>query len=369
MNFEINEDQKMVRDTVRRYAAESLGPRAEGWDEEQLLPRDVFMELRDLGLLGLTLPVEAGGSGLDESAALLAVEELARYDASTALSLVAHTVLVGELVARLGDHELVAQLASGETIGSWPMSDASDSRESLLVTKGATLEVDGRATELIQCRHADVAIVFGRTADGHAATLLIDTADAALEREPNDGPLGCRAADLGAWRFDDAALDKSALVSGRDAHSDDLEAAIWARAQSFLGAISVGVARGALEEGLAYANDREQFGQPISRFQVTQFKLADMSTRVDAARLMVLASGSDDASTGRRARAAQLAADVAIEVADEAVQLHGGYGYTSEYSVERYLRDARAVASMLGGSRERDRRSAAELADDAPLFA
>ncbi|MGM0558932.1 MAG: acyl-CoA dehydrogenase family protein [Myxococcota bacterium] len=369
MNFEIDEDQKMVRDTVRRYAEESLGPRAEGWDEDRALPRDVFLELRDLGLLGLTLPAASGGSGLDEAAALLAVEELARYDASTALSLVAHTILVGELAQKLGADKLVAELAAGEKLGTWPMSSIAEARTRLTVESGDAPTLDGQAAELIQCRHADVGVLFAHTADGSPVTVLADAEELDARRVPNDGPLGCRAADLGAWQFDDAVLSDDALLSDRDRYSAELESELWARAQSYLGAVAVGIGRGALEEGLAYANDREQFGQPISRFQATQFKLADMSTRVDAARLTVLRSGTANSSAGRRARAAQLAATVAIDVADEAVQLHGGYGYTSEYPVERYLRDARSVASMLGGNHERSQASAAELEQDTPIFA
>jgi alkylation response protein AidB-like acyl-CoA dehydrogenase len=357
MNFETNEDQDMVRETVSRYAADSLAPNAEAWDEARQLPGAVFDELRDLGLLGLTLPAEHGGSELDDFAALLCVEELARCDASTALSLVAHGVLAGELAAGVDAVDLVEDIAAGRSVASWAMTDA----DGLVV---GDARINGRASGLVQCRRADLAVVFGHDARGEERVALVDVRDADVERLPADDALGCRAADLGAWSFDDAECVAVASPTSAPAVARTLE-----RAQTFIGAVAVGIARGALEEGLAYANDREQFGRPISRFQVTQFKLADMSTRVDAARLSVLRSASKDAPAGRRARANALACDVAIDAADEAVQLHGGYGYTSEYPVERYLRDARTVASVLDGHRRRMRVSPANLADDSPLFA
>ena len=364
MNFECDEDQKMVRETVRRYAADSLAPNAEAWDEHEQVPRAVFDELRDLGLLGLTLPAQAGGSGLDDHAALLCIEELARYDASTALSVVAHSVLVGNLAQTLGRDDLVADLASGRLLGTWSMSDSP-----VELDRGESVVLDGAARDLVQCRNADVAVVFGRAEGGQRRAAIVEADGVDLERTPNDGPLGCRAADLGTWSIESVDIDESALAGGDVEDLDAVITRVHDRAVSFLGAVAVGIARGALEEGLAYANDREQFGQPISRFQVTQFKLADMTTRVDAARLSVLRSASDDASAGRRARAASLASDVALDVADEAVQLHGGYGYTSEYPVERYLRDARALASMLGGATRRAATSTSELASHASIFA
>lgn len=367
MDFAVDEDHKMVRQTVSRFSADVLGEHAEAWDAARRLPDETFQRLGELGLLGPTLPTQLGGSALDDVATLLAVEELARYDASTALAMTTHAVLAADLHTQLGDEDTARAIARGERVATMSAAtrwqDGLPDSETLTISRvdADTWRLHGTVNDVVQCRSADIAVLLAQDVDGEVHVVFFDANVADVEVQPNDRPLGCRAADLGTWTFDRTDVPATAVATQHGDLSHDFLRAFFARADTFLAAIAVGVARGALEEGLDYANDREQFGRPISRFQVSQFKLADMTMGVDAARLSVLHAACTDANAAVRSRTRNLAHKTAMDVADEAVQLHGGYGYTSEYAVERYLRDARTIGSIFGTTHARVQTSNREM--------
>ncbi len=277
MIFSLTEDQAMVREMVRKFAADVVLPQAHAWETAGALPAQIFGQLLELGILNATTSADEGGSELDAVSFALVLEELARADASVALS--------------VGSHDAALSLA--------------DARRADIVAAGELLSVacNGLTTT---CNHAQRVATTEGVFDASGQVEAFET-------------LGVRACAVG--RID---------VSGAPP-------ACW---PTWVAAVAVGVARGALEDAAAYAQERQQFGKPIAAYQAIQFKLAEMATAVDAARLLVLHAAGDD---GDSDAAMRFAVDAALHVTDEAVQIHGGYGYVREFPVERYYRDARCL--------------------------
>lgn len=370
MDFELSEQQTLIRNSVRDFAKKHIAPHAEEWDEHEEFPREVFRELGALGVMGMNIPEEYGGAGMDYVSSALALEEIARYDGSAALTVASHNSLGSGHIYLAGTEEqkqkYLPDLASGEKLAAWGLtepgsgSDASGMR-TRAVREGDTWIINGAKTFITQGSYGDVTVVLASTSPEKQqkgiTAFIVENDQPGFSVSRKIKKLGMRASDTVELRFDDVEVpDSNRLGKVDHGFIDTLK--ILDRGRIGIGALGVGLARGALEESLDYAQEREQFGNPISDFQATQFKLADMATEIDAARLLVMRAAcmADNFSeTGerftRQASMAKLnASEVAMRATEEAIQIHGGYGYTREYPVERYFRDAKLLTIGEGTS-------------------
>lgn len=361
MEFELDEQHKLIRNTVRDFAKTHIEPHAEEWDEKEEFPRELFSKLGDLGIMGVTIPEKYGGAGLDYVSYAIAIEELARYDGSAALTVASHNSLGSGHIYLAGNEaqkeKYLPKLARGEELAAWGLTEpGSGSDASGMLTKaernGDSWIINGAKTFITQGSAGEVAVILASTSPekkqkGITAFILEkDMPGYSVSRKIKK--MGMRASDTVELRFDDVEVpDENRLGEVDRGFIDTLK--ILDRGRISIAAMSVGLARGALEESIDYAQEREQFGNPISDFQAIKFKLADMATEIDAARLLTMraATMADRYNeTGRRftkesAMAKLYASEAAMRATEEGIQIHGGYGYTREYPVERYFRDAK----------------------------
>ena len=370
MDFEFTEQQLMIRDMVRDFAKEHIKPNAEEWDEEEKFPRELFSQLGDLGIMGMNIPEAYGGAGLDYVSSALAIEEIARYDGSAALTVASHNSLGSGHIYQAGTEaqkeKYLPSLASGDKLAAWGLTEpGSGSDASGMRTKaersGDTWTLNGSKTFTTQGSVGDVAVILANTSPEKKqkgiTAFIVETDSPGFSVSKKMRKLGMRASDTVVIRLDDVEVpDANRLGEVDQGFIDTLQ--ILDRGRIGIGALAVGLARGALEESLDYSQEREQFDQPIADFQAIQFKLADMATEIDAARLLVMraATKADAAGDGgdrftKEASMAKLfASETAMRATEEAIQIHGGYGYTREYPVERYFRDAKLTTIGEGTS-------------------
>lgn len=335
VNFDLTEDQQMVRQSVLRLVTDTLKPASNQWDNDAKIPRDVYEMLGEYGLLTMTLPESEGGFELGESTIALSLEALASADAGLALTVLKHNCLAIPMLLANRQHAGFAtaleQLVSQTTLLSYANVTQ---HESLFVEQETHPTVSGTAVGVVAALQANTHMV---VVNGHVMILK--------EGEALARPLlGFRSAGVADVDFDDLVMDDQSIVSF-DAPQD---AQIQQRYTLGLSCIALGVAKAAYDEAVNYSVERKQFNKRLIDFQVTQFKLANMATDLDASRMLMLrasdlfardAAGVEDALRLALKRAIQSA----MRISDEAVQLHGGYGYTNEYLVERLYRDARTL--------------------------
>jgi alkylation response protein AidB-like acyl-CoA dehydrogenase len=322
MNFQLDEDTILLRDSVRDLGKQKAEAAA-AWESEQVLPADWITELSEMGLLAMRVPEDDGGAGLSTLSALAVLEELAAFSASTALAVAVHNMLGLGLGAKADGLIGVAR--------------------GLSATDDVVSGVDAAAVGAMGAE-GFVALV-----DGDTRALWVPRSDATVATRSRT--LGLRAADLGSVSFEQA---KGTALGGDVATAlDDYRLA--------LGFIAAGIGRAALAEGTGYALERQQFGRPIAKFQAIQWKLADLSTGLDAAELMlgIAAARTGEGRSAAAARATLAAAQAVTTGTSDMLQIHGGYGYTEEYAIERQYRDARAVA-LYAGIRQETRSTIAE---------
>jgi len=370
MDFELTEQQKLIRDSVREFSADRIQPNAEQWDEEEKFPRELFDELAEMGIMGMNIPEKYGGAGLDYVSSALAIEEIARHDGSAALTVASHNSLGCGHIYRAGSKEqkdrYLPDLTNGEKLAAWGLtepgsgSDASSMR-TRAVREGDTWRLNGSKTFTTQGSVGDVIVVLANTSPEKkqkgVTAFILESDMPGFSVSKKIKKLGMRASDTVEIRMDDVEVpDTNRLGEVDRGFMDTLR--VLDRGRIGIGALSVGLARGALEESLDYSQEREQFDEPISNFQGIQFKLADMATEVEAARLMVLRAArkadrypeTEERFTKESSMAKLYASEVAMRVTEEAIQIHGGYGYTREYPVERYFRDAKLMTIGEGTS-------------------
>lgn len=369
MDFTIPEDVAAFREQVRRFAAERIRPHSRQWDREQSLPDDFVTELGQFGLLGLLTPEEYGGGKHPEHGYLMnavVIEELARQDGGVALLVAAHNGLcLSHLNLAASPEQLrkyLPKLTSGEWLGAWGLTEpgcGSDAAalETRAEKDGEGWRLTGHKMFITNGLRAKVFVVLARTDPSKGAKGI---SGFVLERDTpgfsigaKEDKLGMRCSDTVPLDFDGAYVGPESLVGVYNlGYVDALR--VLERGRVGIGAISVGLARGALEESIAYANDRKAFGKPIATQQAIQFMIADMATELEAARLLVHDAAAtldrgDDAR--QKASIAKLfASEVATKMCLKAIQIHGGYGYTKDMPVERYLRDAKLCEIGEGSS-------------------
>jgi alkylation response protein AidB-like acyl-CoA dehydrogenase len=357
VDFELDEEQKLLRKTVRDFAEAELGPHSREWDEKQDFPREVFAKLAELGLMGVAWPAEYGGSGLSTLDWALVMEELSRVDAGVALSLAAHHSLCSGHIFLAGSEEqkkkYLVPLAKGEKVGCWGLtensagSDAGGTRTTA-IRDGAQWVLNGSKTFITNGRVADTAVVMAVTDKSKGkkgiSAFVVERGTKGFRSGKKEDKLGVRSSDTSELVFEDCRIPAENLL-GREGYGFVDTLRILDRGRIGIAAFSVGIAQASLEASMKYALERKQFGHPIADFQAVQFKIADMSTHVQAARLLTWRAASlRDAGrehTAESSMAKLFAGEAAVQIALDAIQIHGGYGYLKEYNVERYLRDAK----------------------------
>lgn len=370
MDFEFNEDQKMIKEAAREFASEKLAPKAQEFDEKEEMPRELFKELAELGYLGMLMPEEYGGSGLDFISYILVMEEFAKACAALEISLSVHNSLVSDAILKYGTDEhkkkYLSKLTKGDFIGAYSLTEPqagtdAGSLKTSAILKGDHYLVNGTKTFVTNAGIADLFVLFVLTnpeaKSKGISCLLVEKGLKGFNLGQKEKKMGIRGSDTRELSFEDCQVPKENLL-GEENKGFGIALSLLDSGRIGVGAQSVGIAQSALDEALRYSKERVQFGQPICNFQAIQFKLANMATQIDAARLLVYRAAwlkQNNVRCSKEASMAKLfASEIANYVVNEAVQIHGGYGYMKEYAVERYFRDAR-VTEIYEGTSEAQR--------------
>ncbi len=357
MDFMLNEEQQLLRKTVREFAESELAPHSREWDEKQEFPREVFTKLGEMGLMGVVWPGEYGGSGMSTLDYAIVMEELARVDAGVALSVAAHNSLSSGHIFLAGNEaqkkKYLVPLAKGEKVGCWGLTENSAGSDAggtktMAVRDGSHWVLNGSKTFITNGRIADVAVAMAVTDKSKGkkgiSAFIIERGTKGFKAGKKEDKLGVRSSDTSELVFEDCRVPLENLL-GQEGHGFIDTLKILDRGRIGIAAFSLGIAQASLEASMRYSLDRKQFGHPIADFQAVQFKIADMATKVDAARLLTWRAASlRDSGKEHKIESSMaklFSTEIAVEVALDAVQIHGGYGYTKEYPVERYLRDSK----------------------------
>ena len=357
MDFELNEDQQQIRMSVREFAMGEIAPHVREWDEQQRFPEELVPKLAEQGFMGVIFPEEYGGAGMGYVEYVTIIEELSRVDGSVGISVAAHNSLCSNHIYMFGTEEqkqkYLVPLAKGEKLGAWGLteagagSDASGTRTTA-VRRGSNWVVNGSKNFITHAITGDVCVAVASTdramrSKGITAFIFEKGMKGFMPGKKED-KLGLRASETASVIFEDCNVpDENRL--GPEGYGFIQAMQILDGGRISIAALAVGIAQGAYESALKYSKERQQFGKPISEFQAIQFKLADMATQLDAARLLTLrAAAMKDAGrkvTKESSMAKLYASEVAVKVSEEAIQIHGGYGYTKDYPPEKYWRDSK----------------------------
>jgi alkylation response protein AidB-like acyl-CoA dehydrogenase len=357
MDFGYTPEQQHLRKTVRAFCEAEIRPHVMEWDESQTFPDQVFRKLGELGVLGAVFPEELGGSGYSYVDYSLVVEELARVDPSVALCVAAHVSLCTNHIYLAGSEEqkqrYIPKLASGEWIGSWALTEPESGSDAGGTHTRAVLErdcwvINGNKTFTTNGQVADLCVVMAvtdRSASSHGiSAFLVEKGTAGFRPGKKENKLGMRCSPTNEMILTDCRVPGSQLC-GRPGEGFVDALRVLDGGRISIAALAVGIAQGAYEAALRYSKQRKQFGRFISEFQAIQHKLADMATDIDASRLLTLRAAwmkdSGQNVNKESAMAKLFASETAVRVADEAVQVHGGYGFLKDYPVEKFYRDVK----------------------------
>lgn len=366
MDFELSEELSGLQDVARRFAAEHIAPHAREWDRNAEIPRDLVAKLAELGFLGLFTPTEFGGSGLGDLGVAVITEEIARHCGATALMLDAHNALCTAHLLNGANDEQKAKylpaLAKGEYLGAWALSEPGCGSDAAALTttaelKGEEWELNGAKQWITNGHYAGLFVIMAKTTpDGGSkgiSAFLVERDTPGLIIGPKEDKMGMRGSDTVGLTLDHLRIPKHALCG--ELHGGFLDSMkVLQRGRITIAAIAVGLARGALEESLRYAKQRESFGKPLFEHQSIQFKLANMAMEIDAGRLLThkaaILSDRGEESNIEASMAKLFTSEMAVRHGLEAIQIFGGMGYTKEVPVERYLRDAKLCEIGEGSS-------------------
>jgi alkylation response protein AidB-like acyl-CoA dehydrogenase len=357
LDFQLNDEQLQLKKSVREFAEREIAPHVMEWDEAGEFPLATIKELGKLGLMGIIFPPEYGGAGMGYVEYVTAIDELSRVDGSVGIIVAAHTSLCSNHVFLAGNEaqkkKYIPKLASGELIGAWGLtepssgSDAGSARMTASRSKGGYI-LNGNKTFITNGHYADVLVVIAitdRTAHTHGlSAFIVEKNTKGFRPGKKENKLGLRASDTSELIFEDCFIPAENLLGKEgDGFIDAMRVLDGGRIS--IAALSLGMAQGAYVAALKYSKQRRQFGKPISDFQAIQWKLADMITEIDAARLLTMRAASmKDAgmkTTLESSMAKLYASEVAVRCANEGVQIHGGYGFIKDYPAEKFYRDVK----------------------------
>jgi alkylation response protein AidB-like acyl-CoA dehydrogenase len=357
MNFEKSENQLMIAQMVRDFAEKEIRPNVMNWDESQEFPREVFRKMGELGLMGVLVPQEYGGSGLGYFEYISVIEEVAKVCGSIGLSVAAHNSLCTNHILEFANEEqkqkYLPKLASGEWIGAWGLTEANTGSDAMrmkctAVQDGDYWVINGTKNWITHGISGEVAVVLVRTGellDSHGITaFIIERGTPGFSGGKKENKLGMRASETAELIFDNCRVHKN-QVCGEVGKGFQQAMKILDGGRISIGALAMGIAKGAFEAAVKYAKEREQFGQPIANFQAIAFKLADMETEIQAAEALLYQAAymknHKMKMTKESAMAKYYASEVSVRCATEAVQIFGGYGYTKDFPVEKFYRDSK----------------------------
>ena len=356
-SFALTDEQEQLRKEIRDFAAREIAPNVMRWDEASEFPLEVVQKLGEMGLMGVIFPVELGGAGLGYVDYALAVEELSAVDGSIGIIVASHNSLCSNHIFVAGNDEqkrkYIPKLASGKWLGAWGLtepgsgSDAGSARTTA-VRKGDRWVLNGNKTFITNGHYADVSVIIAVTDKSQGtrglSAFVVEKGTVGFRAGKKENKLGLRASDTSELIFEDCEIPAENLL-GQEGSGFIDSMRILDGGRISIAALSLGIGRGAFDAARKYVKQRHQFGKAISEFQGIQWKLADMATQLDAARLLTLrASVMKDAgqkTTLESSMAKLMASEVAVKVCDEAVQLHGGYGFIKDYPVEKFYRDVK----------------------------
>jgi alkylation response protein AidB-like acyl-CoA dehydrogenase len=357
MDFQLTENQHMISDMIRDFGDKHIRPKLMEWDESQEFPREVFHKLGELGLMGVLVPTEYGGSGFGYTEYVTAITELGKICGSIALSMAAHNSLCSGHTLLFANEEqkqkYLPKLASGEWLGAWGLTESNTGSDAMRMKCVAQQDgdywvINGTKNWITHGISAELAVVIVRTGellDSHGMTaFLIERGTPGFLAGKKENKLGMRASETAELIFDNCRVHKDQVL-GKVGDGFIQAMKVLDGGRISIAALSLGIGKGALEASVKYAKEREQFGQAIANFQGISFKLAEMRTRYEAAELLTFQAADlknrGEKVTRQSAMAKLYASEMCVYVATEAVQIHGGYGYTKDFPVEKFYRDSK----------------------------
>lgn len=357
MNFEFSETQQMVAEAAKNFALQYIKPHIMEWDESQTLPVDVLKKAGELGFMGILIPEAYGGSALSYHEYISIIEEVSKIDPSIGLSIAAHNSLCTNHIYKFGNEEQrkkwLPKLTSAAHIGAWGLTEHNTGSDAggmntTAIKDGDHYILNGCKNFITHGKSGDIAVVIVRTGekgDSHGMTaFVVERGTPGFTAGKKENKLGMRASETAEMIFEDCRIPAENIL-GEVGEGFIQSMKILDGGRISIGALSLGIAKGAMDASLQYSKEREQFGKAISKFQAISFKLADMAIKVEAAELMLHKAASlinkGQKMTKISAISKLYASEICVEIANDAVQIHGGYGYIKDYPVEKFYRDSK----------------------------